>query len=464
MDQPRLSEEIAQSVELEAAMLSRLISEPTAALEVMHLLTEECFTLPVHRSLFQAIAQLYASGVVVTMLSLGEHLRSTLGELPAKQIIATVATTIFGRHDDPNPSAYLAQGLLNYAKRRKLTDVSVRLNRLISDPSYDLDQGTAEVQQLLDQVLSDTSADAVVPLTRVLEEVRLITIDNQSPLTHHIGVMCGLPEIDREGGLPADGLVIVGAKSSHGKTTFAINVAVYALLQGQRVACFSLEMTRERVAGRIVSMRSGVNSNAIMRQCLPPHELERTHQTITELQQSVADNFYFDNRNAHDISALQMMIRQLVKAQGVSLVVIDYAQLVEAPAAHAYETDNKLLADLSHKLHNLARDLHVCILLLSQVNRSVTGMPTLSCLRGSGEMEEAADMVLLLYNACHAKTSFEAPFDGIDPKGKLLVDVAKSRDGAQMTFLVGFEPSQTLIYSLTPKELTPLPQEWSLFE
>lgn len=358
MAQPQLSQKIAQSEELEAAMLNRLISEPAAALEVMHLLTEECFTTPVHRSLFKVIAQLHASGLVVTPLSVSQALITTLGEEMARLTITAVADTIFGRHDDPNPSAYLAQGLLNYAKRRKLTDVSVRLNRLISDPSYDLDQGTAEVQQLLDQVLSDTSADAVVSLTQVLEEVRLITIDNQSPLTHHIGVMCGLPEIDREGGLPADGLVIVGAKSSHGKTTFAINVAVYALLQGQRVACFSLEMTRERVAGRIVSMRSGVNSNAIMRQCLP----------------------------------------------------------------------------------------------------------TLSCLRGSGEMEEAADMVLLLYNAYHAKTSFEAPFDGIDPKGKLLVDVAKSRDGAQMTFLVGFEPSQTLIYSLTPKELTPLPKEWSLFE
>ena len=450
--QPTPSKPLVESEQLEAAMLNRLLSDNHAPLQVMHLLTDECFIDPMHHSLFRAISELYAAGVEISIVSVTEQLRNTVTAERTAEIISRTAESIFGGRDEPLDAGVMALRLLEYAKRRKLTDVALKVNRLLTDMTYSTEEGTADVQRLFDEIMMG-SQDSTVSLSEVLDEVRQIADDNQSDLTRHSGIFCGLPEIDQLGGLPKDGLVIIGAKTSHGKTTVAINLAVYALLQGHKIGCFSIEMTKQRVASRIVSMRSGVNSNSLMRLQLPADELERTHLTIAELQQTVAGNFHFDNRYTHDINGLVMMIRSLHKLRGVDMVVIDYAQLVDASPGQSFENDNKLLAKLSHKMHDVARELGICIILLSQVNRNTPGMPTVSNLRGSGEMEEAADLILLIYNAFQDKAAFPAPFQAIDTRGKLYIEVAKSRDGAKPSFLVGFNPALTYIWSFTQQQI-----------
>ncbi len=449
--QPQYAVSSVINEELEAAMLCRLMSDKEAPMQVLPLLREDCFTLPAHRCIFKAIVTIDTAGYEVTNLSVTEELYNSLTPDRARLIVSQAASA-FGKQDDLQP-VYMAMRLKEYAIRRGLAEVSKKIMRLNSDMTYPMEQGVQEVQELLDKALMGNGQDAVESLSEVLGEVRQITQDNQNPATLHTGILCGLPEIDREGGLPNNGLVIIGAKTSHGKTTFAINLAVHALLVGHKIACFSIEMTRQRVAGRIVSMRSGVCSNAIMRKPLSPTELQRTHQAIDELQGSVAGNFFFDTRNTRDITGLCLMISSLHKTRGVDMVVIDYAQLVEGSPGERYENDNKVLADLSHKLQYLARDLQICILLLSQVNRNTVGTPVASNLRGSGEIEEAADMIILLYNAYHAKTQFEAPYQGVDTKDKLFVDVYKYRDSSPFTFLCGFIPALTLITPLSSKQL-----------
>lgn len=445
-DKPQYSVGLVESEQLEATMLGHLIENRLSALEELPHLTDDCFSYPAHQAIFRAIVALDQAGIEISNTSVHEQLKQQMSEERATLIVASAAS-VFGQHRDLQPQ-YMVALLLDYAQRRRLTTVGKKINELMSDMTCDLAAGTAEVLRLLDVAITGRT-DTVVSLSQVLDEVGQVVIDNQDTAKLHTGVPSGLPEIDSDGGLPADGLVIVAARTSHGKTTFAINLAVYALLQGYKVACFSIEMTRQRVASRIVSMRSGVNSNAIMRQRLSPDQLSRTQHTIADLQQTVGDRFLFDQRNTHDVNGLVMMIRNMRKTQGVDMVVIDYAQLVNASPGEPCETDNKLLATLSHKLHDVARELHICILLLSQVNRNTPGMPTISNLRGSGEMEEAADMIILLYNAYHANAAFEVPFQSVDTRDKLQVSIAKNRDGAVRSFLVDFNPSLTLIAPLS---------------
>ncbi len=454
---PEYATSLVKSEDLEAAMLNRLINDRYAPLQVMHLLRDDYFEDPTHHAIFKAISELYNSGIEISMTSVAEQLRNTLSAERATHIVSITAERIFGG-DEYYDAIPMALRLQEYSQRRKLIEVERKIRMLTSDMTYNLKQGTTEVMRLFEQIVTGGAQDAVVSLTEVLDEVSQIADDNQSPDTQHLGVLCGLPEIDNLGGLPDNGLVIIGAKTSHGKTTFAINVAVYALLQGHRIACFSIEMTRQRVAGRIVSMRSGVNSNAIMRLPLPPDELQRTHEAISELQQTVAGNFYFDNRNTHDVNGLLLMIRSMNRTRGIDVVVIDYAQLIDASPGEECDNENKLLSDLSHKLHALAQELGVCIMLLSQVNRSMPGMPNIAALRGSGAIGEAADMVILLYNAFHDKADFPAPFQGIDTRDKLYGEVAKSRDGARPSFLMNFLPDLTLIspYIALPAEAAPV--------
>ena len=447
----QLSQELVSSEELEAAMLNRIINEEYVSVLAMPLLNEDCFTLPAHQILFRTLCRLEKDGVKITITSVYEYLKDSLTKEGADKIVSETAERVFGDKEVTEPE-YMIRRLKEYATRRALTEVISELNRLLTDMTLPLAEGVQNMQKLIDKTLVG-EGDTVVPLTEVLDEVRQIRIDNQTPKTQHLGVLTGLPKIDETGGLPRDGLVVVGAKPSHGKTTFAINLAVNALLDNHKVGCFSMEMNKEKIAGRIVAMKSGVDSNAIMRLKLTQFDMQRTEDAIARLQQEVAKNFYFDNRSVRDVPRLFMTIRSLHRTHQIDVFVIDYVQLIKpSPGMHC-DNKNELYADLSHDLHSLAQDLRVTIILLSQVNRNAVGMPTTSQLRGSGEIDEAADMVIMLYNAYKDHTQFPTPFETIDPEGKLYVDVAKGRDGSTYSFLAGFNPSHNLITSLEQKDM-----------
>ena len=457
----QLAQSTVKSEELEAAMLNKIINDEHVSLLVMHLLNDDCFTTPSHKFLFKTLCRLDKDGVKIANTSVYEYLKDSLTEEGANKIIAETAESVFGDKEVAEPE-YMARRLQEYAIRRALTDMIIELNRLVSDMTLPLAEGVQNMMKLFDKTLMG-GGDTVVSLTEVLDDVRQIRIDNQTPKTQHLGVLTGLPKIDETGGLPRDGLVVIGAKPSHGKTTFAINLAVNALLANHKVGCFSMEMNKEKIAGRIVAMKSGVDSNAIMRLKLTQFDMQRTEEAIARLQQAVAKNFYFDNRRVRDVTRLFMTIRSLHRTHQIDVFVIDYVQLIKpSPGMHC-DNKNELYADLSHDLHALAQDLRVTIILLSQVNRSAVGMPTTSQLRGSGEIDEAADMVILLYNAFKDHTQFPAPFETIDPEGKLYVDVAKGRDGSTYSFLTGFNPSLTLITPLEQKDMNKRSQQLTIF-
>ena len=438
---------------LEAAVLNRLINERYAAMQVLHMLNEACFYDPNHLTLFRAIVSLDKAGKEIDMLSVNDELHNTLSPEKAQLLVADTAATVFAS-DEILRLDYMVLRLQEYAKRRALGLVAKEVMKLHSDMTVSLDEGIKVIQRQLDSTIMG-SADSFVTLSQKLDDLLQIIDDNQNEKTRHEGLHCGLPQVDEQGGLPADGLVVVGAKSSHGKTTFATTVALNALKAGRTVAFYSMEMSMQKVSSRILSMECGVNSNAIQRLKLSQSERERVQQTVSLLKDGIAKKFFFDNRNIRDLDAMAMSIRAMKKNRDMDCVVIDYLQLMDASPGSKFENTNKLLGGIAHRLHELAQDLHITILLLSQINRSVVGEPNMSHLRDSGEIAEAADMVIILYNADFEHTTLPKPYDKIDPKNLLLVKLEKNRDGATMEFLVGFSASETKIYAVEEAKLPP---------
>lgn len=449
MPQPQYAIEPVRDTALEAGMLNRLINERYAAVRVLHLLSDACFFESDHLKLYQAIHQLDVEGKEIDMLSVSDKLHDSLSPEAASQLVSRTSATIFAK-DEYLELEYMAMRLQEYARRRAVGKICEKLMRLHSDMTYPLAESIHEVKELFDQTMMG-STDSIVTLSQKLEDLIQVIEDNQNDATRHQGLLCGLPQIDAQGGLPADGLVVIGAKPSHGKTTFATNVAVNALKCGHHVAFYSMEMSAEKVTSRILSMECGVNSNALQRLRLTPYERDHALRTITQLQQTVADHFYFDNRNIRDIDALTMSIRALKKQHDVDCVVVDYLQLMDAPPGQKPDTTNKTLGQIAHRLHDLAKELHICILALSQINRAIQGEPNMAHLRDSGEIAEAADMVIILYNADFEHTTFPKPYADVDVKGKLLVKIEKNRDGATATFLVGFISAETRIFALAER-------------
>lgn len=444
---PRFSVEPVKDLALEAGLLSRLINERYAAVQVLHLLSDNCFYDNDHLQLFRAIRQLDVEGHEIDMLSVVDKLHDTLSPEQAQELVSRTSATIFGNTEYLELD-HMALRLQEYARRRAVGQICEKLMRLHSDMTYPLEESIREVKELFDQTMMG-STDSIITLSQKLQDLIQVIEDNQDDATRHQGLLCELPQIDAQGGLPSDGLVVIGAKPSHGKTTFATNVAINALKHGHHVAFYSMKMSAEKVTSRILAMECGFSSNTLQRLRLTSYERSHALTTITQLQQTVADHFYFDNRNIRDIDALTMSIRALKKQHEVDCIVVDYIQLMDAPPGQKTDTTNKTLGQIAHKLHDLAKDLHVCILALSQINRAIQGEPNMSHLRDSGEIAEAADMVIILFNADFEHTTFPKPFANIDPKGKLQVRLEKNRDGATDAFIVGFSSSETRIYALT---------------
>lgn len=435
-------------LDLEAAMLNRLINERHAPLQVLHLLSDDCFYSKDHLTIFHAIKQLNLEGKEIDMLTVSDLLRNTVEPDKVQSFMYNTAQRIFLKQEIMELFDLVSR-LQEYATRRKIGTVVSKLMTLHSDMTYPLQQGIREVQELLDKTVMG-SADSFVTLSQKLDDLLQVVDDNLREESRHTGLLCGLPQLDVSGGLPSDGLVVIGAKSSHGKTTFATNVALHALKAGRRIAFYSLEMSMQKVTSRILSMECGISSNTLQRLRLTEVEHQRVINAVGRLKASVASQFYFDNRSIRDVDSLVMSVRALKKAHDVDCIVVDYLQLMDAAPGAKVENTNKLLGSIAHRLHDLAQDLHIAILLLSQINRSVVGEPFMAHLRDSGEIAEAADMVIILYNADFEHAPLPRPFDRHDAKGLLLVKVEKNRDGATTSFLAGFNATETRIYPYDP--------------
>lgn len=461
MSKPQIPDTVrtqVRSIELEAAMLGLLMTDKYAPMQAMDLLSEACFTEKEHLQLYRAIRKLDLEGHEISQLSVLDELENQLTKDAASRLIAQTAA-IFACQERISPD-YAAVRLQEYAKRRALAAVAQNLTRLSTDMTYDMGQAIGEAQELISTAIMG-KGDSYLSLSQTLDALKQVVTDNQNPATQHLGMLCGIPQVDATGGLPSDGLIVIGAKASHGKTSFVTNVAFNALSSGHKIAFYSLEMNPEKITARIVSMKSGISSNAIRRLRLSQFEQERVFSVIDSLQATIAQQFYFDNRRVRDIDALVMSIRALKKTIGTDCIVVDYLQLMNDPPGQRSETPNKLFGGIAHRLHEVAQDLHITILLLSQINRTVDGEPTMANLRDSGEIGEAADMVIILYNADFEHRNFARPFDRIDPKGKLLAKIEKNRDGQPFSLLLGFEASETRIFTLDRVE--EMPVEESLF-
>ena len=265
--------------------------------------------------------------------------------------------------------------------------------------------------------------------------------------------MTGIPQFDREGGLPDKAFIVIGAKSSHGKTSFANYLALQAMKQGKRVAYYSMEMTNLELTQRLLSMECRVNVNTLARKPLLPEQEVKAFHAIESLIQNNAESFCFDERGVNKLDRMLQSIRVLKRTRGLDLVVVDYIQLLGIDPIYRDENTTKLIGRASHAFKDISRDLGLTILCLSQINRNVTGRPTRANLRDSGEIDEASDLTIILYRPEADKTeAYSDPYQHVTVKNTMLVDAGKYRSGAQTEFIMGYQPEYTLPFVLTKEK------------
>ena len=445
---PQVARQMLSNREMEAAVLSGLMSERQGIDQAMQRLNDYCFYEPRHQTIYRAITAVYASNEAVSMLSVSNELMKGMDYDEAQMCVQEVVRIAMQMEEKMELSA-MVRALENLSQRRALAPVGYQLLELSYSLETDLNAGIRMVQNSIDQIMAGTTRRDFSTLAEQLDIAAQHIIDNRNPATRHVGLMTDIPQFDQTGGLPENGFVVVGAKSSHGKTSFANYLALHAMKHGKRVAYYSMEMSNLELSQRLLSMECRINVNQLARLRLSPEQEATAFDTIAALKAGHAESFSFDERGVNNLDRMLQSMRVLKRTRGLDMVVVDYIQLLGIDPVYRDENTTKMIGRASHAFKDISRELGLTIVCLSQINRNVVGRPTRAHLRDSGEIDEASDLTIILYRPEADKADcYPSPYDSYSVKNTMLVDAGKYRNGGQTEFIMGYMPEYTLPYVL----------------
>jgi replicative DNA helicase len=300
-----------------------------------------------------------------------------------------------------------------------------------------------------------TTDDSVFTLEATSRMLFELVNKNMSGSEELTGTPTGFSKLDAKGGLHPSDLVIVAGESSQGKTSFSNSIVLNAIQKGAKVAFYSMEMTKVQLTARLAAMMSGVSSSDLLYSTnLSQEQLQRFDSALGALS---GYQLYFDDKSTSNIEGILASIRSLKMKYDIDGVVVDYLQILNVNSKNSNK--EQAMADAARRLKNIAKDLNIWVIALSQLNRdSNNPQPNLNRLRDSGQIAEAADMVMFVYRPEYYGKSFPEPFESESTKGKAMIDVAKGRNIGTMRFLTRFHAPLTLFEDIREGEtINPLP-------
>ncbi|HVS71360.1 MAG TPA: replicative DNA helicase [Phycisphaerae bacterium] len=257
------------------------------------------------------------------------------------------------------------------------------------------------------------------------------------------GVQTGLVELDRlTDGFHAQEMIVIAARPSVGKTAFAMGIAEYVGVDLKKpVAVFSLEMSKQQLAQRMLSSRSGVNAHTLRTGLISKHDRDRMAFAVGELADG---KIYINDKSSMTITELRTSARRMKQRYGIELLILDYLQLMEAGGRRG-ENRQQEITSISRGIKALARELNIPVVCLSQLNRASeteNRLPRTSDLRESGAIEQDADVVMLLHREAMLHRGDADWMAGHAAEvNEALVIVGKQRNGpcdiVKLTFLAG---------------------------
>ena len=432
---------ILAAVDIEEAVLGCLLYFDNYIPKYIDKIKNTFFYTDINRVIFESIYDMYREGKDIDMLTLVMELkkRNLLDQVGGAYYISQLT----GRVSTGTGFEEYLKILEEFKIKRDLERISYNL---INDV-----QGGRDVFELLDELTNKISNIYVnnegkfFTLKDAVDEVMEQIHSNITNINFLSGVPTGFSKFDsRSGGLQGGNLIVIAGETSQGKTSFCMNVAVNAVKHNFNCAFFSLEMTKKELASRIISQETNIGSRNILYSPLSKENIS----TIKSKKDEISEyKIFIDGSSNNNIGNIISSIKAMVLKYGIKFAIIDYLQLVTSDTKNL--TTEQQVADIARRLKNTAKELNIPIILLSQLSRnSENPYPTLSRLRGSGQIEEAADIVMFAYRPefylqFKPFIKFPEPYQDIDVKGKGLMIVAKGRSIGCFDFLCSFDGNTT---------------------
>jgi replicative DNA helicase len=426
-----------QDIEAESSVLGSLMLDKDSILKIVDTLKAYDFYHPHHQKIYQSLVELFESGnpidivTVTNKLKEKKQLKEVGGSDYLSELINKVPTSAHIEH--------YAKIVKENKIRRDLINISSEINEeAFSNTNFDnlLDA----VEKKVFGISQHSRTQKFIPLREELSEAferfeKLHQGEKEGKLR---GVPSGFPGLDNIlSGLQRSDLVLLGARPSVGKTSFALDIARNAALDNYKVGVFSLEMSAEQIVDRVIAAQSQVPLWRLRTGRIQDEtEFAMIQQALSTLSNI---NLFVEDTPSPNILHIRSMARKLQLEYGLDLLVIDYLQLIMPTTSS--DSMVQQTTEISRNLKSLARELNVPILALSQLSRGVEQreikIPRLSDLRESGSLEQDSDVVMFIYRKDRDK------FDISDEEKNIIeIIVAKHRNGPLGSVKLRFDPEK----------------------
>src|SRR6516164_2928029 len=403
------------NIEAEQALLGAILVNNEAFYRVSDFLEPKHFFEPIHQRIFELAAGLVRAGKLATPVTLKTFLPAdfdvaglTINQYLAR--LAAEATAIINAED-------YGHTIYDLSIRRDLINIGEDMVNLAYDapvdatPQSHIEDAERKLFELAETGRYESGFQRFAQALTTAVDMAAQAYQRDGSLS---GLATGLTDLDsRMGGLQPSDLIILAGRPGMGKTALATNIAYnvakawagevradghLATANGGIVGFFSLEMSAEQLATRIISEQTGIPSNKIRRGDIDEADFEKIRDVSIDLQNLP---FYVDETGGLTVGQLAARARRLKRQRGLDLLVIDYLQLLQGSSRRAAEGRVQEITEITTRLKALAKELNVPILALSQLSRQVEGRedkrPQLSDLRESGSIEQDADVVLFVF-------------------------------------------------------------------
>ncbi|NMM52263.1 replicative DNA helicase [Paenibacillus aquistagni] len=424
-----------QNQEAEQAVLGAILLQSEALITAMERVQVEDFYLPGHQHIFEAMIELNEENQPIDLITLTSHLqdKKLLDEVGGVSYLARLANAV--------PTAanvdYYAQIIEEKSMLRRL----IRTATQIVTESYagddDVSALLSDAERKILEISNQRSSSGFIAIKDVLMEVyeKVENLNmNQGGTT---GIPSGFQDLDKmTAGFQRSDLIIVAARPSVGKTAFALNIAQNVGVRAKEtVAIFSLEMSAAQLVQRMICAESNVDATRLRTGSLEDDDWEKLTMSIASLSEA---EIYIDDTPGVTVADIRAKCRRLKKERGLGMILIDYLQLIHG-RGKAGESRQQEVSEISRTLKQIARELEVPVIALSQLSRGVEQRqdkrPMMSDLRESGSIEQDADIVAFLYRDDYYDKESEK-------KNIIEIIIAKQRNGpvgtVELVFLKNF--------------------------
>lgn len=442
MDEALMKRVLPHSIEAEQSVIGSMLMDKEAIIAASEIVTARDFYQQQYGIMFETMVELFNEGKPVDLVTLQDRLKEkdVPPEVSSLDFVRDIITTV--------PTSANVKSYANIVREKAVLRRLIKVNEEIANTCYagkePLEQILASTEKSVFDLLQSRSSGEFVPIRQValnvLEKIEAAS-KTQGTVT---GIPTGFIDLDyKTSGMQPSDFVLIAARPSMGKTAFVLNLVDHvAVRKGLPCMIFSLEMSKEQLVNRMLAMESNVDSQKLRTGNLTDSDWDAIVEGIGVIGNS---KLVIDDTPGISITELRSKCRKMKLEQGLSMIIIDYLQLMSGSGRKSSESRQQEISEISRSLKALAREMNAPVVALSQLSRAcetrTDHRPMLSDLRESGAIEQDADVVMFLYRDDYYNKDTDMP-------NIAEVIIAKQRNGPIGTVNLLWQPEFTKFVNL----------------